>query len=68
MTKVLNIFASGVAALGTPWISHQYAKQSRTPFADDRQKLRKDYENICQDIRKSIDRVKEQNVSKTHCP
>jgi hypothetical protein len=65
--KVLSTVAGGLTILMTPWIVKRYAKFSRTPFADDRRNLRKDYENVRIDISKSVQKVKEQHVSEAHC-
>ena len=66
MDKVLQIVATGVCALGTAWHTKSYEMQSSTPFRDDRRHLFGDYLRIREDLRKSINKVKSQDVSKKY--
>lgn len=66
MASVLRILANGMAALGSPLITKGYPENSRTPFSDDRRRLLADYRRVERDLRRSIDKVKQENASETH--
>lgn len=63
---VLRSIASGLAALGTPLVCRSYPASSKTPFADDRRNLYMDYRRVERDLKKSIEKVKQQYGSEAH--
>lgn len=66
MATVLRILANGMAALGAPLRKWGYPAASRTSFSDDRRRLYEDYRRVERDLKKSIERVKKENVSETY--
>ena len=67
LTAGISLVAASMTALVTPWAQKQFSKTtSRTPFADDRRRLRQDWEMVQVDLKKSIDQVKKENGAETH--
>ena len=66
MNAILRTIAGGLTALGTPWFRKPFARESSTPFADDRKRLLEDRRKVMRDLRQNIAKVKEQSVSETY--
>ena len=63
----INLIATSMTALVTPWAQKQFpTTTSRTPFADDRRRLRQDWEKVQGDLKKSIDQVLKEHGAETY--